>query len=336
MRKAVLVTGGAGYIGANTCKALYARGFLPVTVDNLVLGAKSFVKWGPLVECDVRNSNAVAAVMREFSITDVMHFAAFAYVGESVTDPAKYYDNNIAGTLGILEAMRMAGASNLVFSSTCSVYGEPQALPVDEMTATLPLNPYGRTKHLSECMIVDFCRAYKLNAVRLRYFNAAGADADGELGEDRRVETHLIPRALMHLLGYIQDFAVLGGDYDTPDGTAVRDYIHVSDLADGHLLALELLWANGSGVFNLGSGVGYSVKMVLDVIERVTGRRIAIEPVARRPGDPAVLIADVSLAGRELGFKAARSSIDQIVETAWRWHQKTHPPRLGKIVATIS
>lgn len=329
MSKSILVTGGAGYIGSHACKALSRAGYTPVTFDNLCLGYESFVKWGPLVRGDTHDSDLIARTIREYDIASVMHFAAFAYVGESVTDPAKYYENNVVGTLGLLNGMRAAGCDQLVFSSTCAVYGEPEAQPISEATPTRPVNPYGRSKLICEGMLADFAAAYGLNYTALRYFNASGDDADGEVGENREIETHLIPRAMMALQGYIDDFQVFGSDFPTPDGTAIRDYIHVADLADAHVAALRRMeaGAKGAAIFNLGVGHGYSVSEVLSMIAEVSGREMAAPTGGRREGDPAALIADASLARREIGFDPVRSDLRTIVSTAWNWHQKTHPRR---------
>ena len=326
--KRILVAGGAGYIGAHTCKALAHAGFEPVTFDNLSTGHRDFVRWGPLVEGDIRDSSAVAEAVRAHDVVAAIHFAACAYVGESMENPAKYYDNNVAGTLSLLNGLRAAGCDKLVFSSTCAVYGQPDHMPIDESVDPLPVNPYGRTKRMVEMMIADFARAYGLKSVILRYFNACGADPAGELGELRDPETHIIPRAMMALQGYVDDFTVFGSDFPTPDGTAVRDYIHVADLADAHVLALRrLLRGEAGATFNLGTGNAYSIRDVLAVIEEVSGRTLPDVVGARRPGDPAILVADARRAREELGFETKLSDMRQIVETAWRWHLHAHPRR---------
>ncbi len=325
----ILVTGGAGYIGSHACKALRRAGHVPVTYDNLCLGNERYVRWGPLVRGDTRDSALVRRTIEEHDIAAVMHFAAFAYVGESVSDPAKYYDNNVTGTLGLLEGMRAGGCDTLVFSSTCAVYGEPEALPIVETTPTRPVNPYGVTKLICEGMIADFAPAYGLNYTTLRYFNASGDDPDAETGEDRAIETHLIPRAMMALQGYVDDFQVFGSDFPTPDGTAIRDYIHVTDLATAHVQALHRLLdgARGGSTFNLGVGQGYSVGEVLRMIADVSGRTIEAPRGGRRAGDPAQLVADASLARSALGFAPSHSDLRTIVSTAWNWHVRTHPRR---------
>jgi UDP-glucose-4-epimerase GalE len=328
MGRAILVAGGAGYIGSHACKALSRAGFVPVTFDNLSLGHREFVKWGPLVQGDIRDGAAVQAAIARFDVAAVMHFAAFAAVGESHADPAKYYNNNVVGTLSLLEAMRAAGCDRLVFSSTCAVYGEPERLPISEDTPENPVNPYGFSKLVCERMLADFGRAYGLAFIALRYFNASGADLEGDVGELRDPETHLIPRAMMALQGYVDDFSVFGSDFPTPDGTAIRDYIHVSDLADAHVLALNRLLDGGEGgVFNLGVGQGYSVGDVLRVIGKVTGRPLPAPKGPRRAGDPAQLVADASLARRVLGFNPTRSDLEAIVSSAWRWHGAAHPAK---------
>lgn len=326
MTQSVLVTGGAGYIGSHACKALAAAGYLPVTFDNLSLGHAGAVKWGPLVQGDTRDAGAVAEAIRSHSAVAVIHFAALSSVGESGRDPASYYRNNVGGLLGVLEGMGLTGCRQIVFSSTAAVYGEAGEALIDEDTPTVPVNVYGRSKLMCETILADHAAADLLTAVCLRYFNASGADESGEIGEDRAVETHLIPRALMALQGHIQDFQVFGSDFATPDGTAIRDYIHVSDLAEAHVLALaHLLAGNSGGVFNLGTGQGYSVGEVMLTVERITGRAMAAPSGARRDGDPARLVADGSRARRDLGFVPTRSSLDNIVETAWTWHRKAHP-----------
>lgn len=330
MSRAVLVVGGAGYIGAHTCKALAEADFLPITFDNLTTGHRDFVKWGPLHEGDIRDDAHVARVVRDNAVDAIVHFAACAYVGESVVDPAKYYENNVAGSLSLLKGVSEGGCRRIVFSSTCAVYGEPDTIPISEGTERRPINPYGRSKLMVEHIIGDYVAAYGLAAVVLRYFNACGADPAASIGELRDPETHLIPRAIMRLLGHVDDFTVFGSDYPTEDGTAVRDYIHVTDLADAHVKAVQhLLGGAKGGTFNLGTGHGYSVKQVLTEIARRTGRLLPEAIGARRPGDPANLIADPALAMRTLGFQANHSSLEHIVDTAWNWHQKAHPQIAG-------
>jgi UDP-arabinose 4-epimerase len=322
----ILVTGGAGYIGAHTCKALSSSGFLPVAFDNLTLGHRDFVRWGPLVEGDIGDASAVEEACRAHKVCAAIHFAAYASVPESVAEPQKYYQNNVVGTLRLLEGLRRAGVDTIVASSSCAVYGAPERQPIDEGTPTKPINPYGMTKLIVEGILQDYGKAYGLRWAALRYFNACGADEDQDLGEFRAAETHLIPRALMSLQGYIPDFRVYGNTFPTPDGTAIRDYIHVTDLADAHVAALKNLMATGTlGVLNLGTGQGYSVKEILAEIARITGSTIRLIPSEPRPGDPAILIADATLARERLGIRPSRSDLATIIGSAWRWHQKVHP-----------
>lgn len=324
----VLVTGGAGYIGSHTCKALHAHGHTPVVYDNLSLGRADFVRWGPLVEGDTRDADAVAAALRSHEIGAVVHFAALSSVGESISDPAAYYQNNVGGMLGVLDGMRRAGCASIIFSSTAAVYGEPRDIPVSEAAATEPVNGYGRSKLMCEQILRDFDLAYGIKSINLRYFNASGADAGAEIGEYRKAETHLIPRAMMALQGYIDDFQVFGADFPTPDGTAIRDYIHVSDLAQAHVLALEMVVREReSATYNLGTGGGYSVGEVLAEIGRVTGRSLTPPTGGRRAGDPVRLIADADRARDQLKFTTRHSDLSTIIETAWRWHQRAHPLR---------
>ncbi|MEZ5887207.1 MAG: UDP-glucose 4-epimerase GalE [Paracoccaceae bacterium] len=315
----VLVTGGAGFIGAHACKALAEAGALPVAYDNLSTGHQDAVHWGPLVRGDVRDRGALASALKQFRIDTVMHFAASAYVGESVTDPALYYDNNVNGMVALLDATRAAGVGQIVFSSSCATYGVPELLPISEYTPQAPINPYGRTKLVCEQMLKDYGTAYGIRHVALRYFNAAGADPSGVIGERHEPETHLLPLALRAAAGG-QPLNVFGTDYDTPDGTCIRDYVHVSDLARGHLLALAYLHAGGKSTgLNLGSGRGHSVLDVCAAIERVTGRSVPVHFGPRRAGDPPVLTADPALAARVLGFRTRLSDIDTIVSHAAPW-----------------
>lgn len=321
MATAVLVTGGAGYIGSHTCKALAAAGYQPVVFDNLSTGHRDFVKWGPLIEGDIRDTEAVEAALRAHEAQAVMHFAALAEVGESVKDPQKYYDNNVAGTLSLMTAMVRAGCRAMVFSGSCSVYGEVEKVPIAETAPIAPINPYARTKRMIEQALEDFGAAYGMRSVTLRYFNACGADPDGELGERHDPESHLIPRAILAVLGKIDDFQVFGSDFATPDGTPIRDYIHVSDLAAAHLSALKLLLSgHQGGVFNLGTGHGHTVRQVLAAIEAEAGRKLPAITGGRRAGDPTALVADARLAQAVLGFNPTHSDLATIVRTAWAWH----------------
>lgn len=319
----ILVTGGAGYIGAHACKALAKSGYTPVAFDNLVYGHEEAVKWGPLEKGDLSNTEALERVFQKYRPEAVMHFAAYAYVGESVQDPAKYYRNNVGGSLNLLDAMRASRVDKIVFSSTCATYGEPRQIPITEDHPQDPINPYGATKLMIERALRDYAQAYGLRAVALRYFNAAGADAEAEIGEDHDPETHLIPLVLEAAAGRRPHITVLGDDYDTPDGTCIRDYIHVTDLAEAHLRALEFLSEHsGFHAFNLGNGRGFSVKEVVEVAQQVTGRKILLEIGARRSGDPPRLVGDAKAAETGLHWKQGFGDLSKIIETAWHWHQR--------------
>lgn len=319
----VLVTGGAGYIGSHAAKALAMAGHLPVSYDNLSRGHGWAVQWGPLVEGDLRDSARLRSALRAHSIQAVMHFAAFAYVGESMREPGLYFENNSGGTVALLEAMRLENVPMLVFSSTCATYGHPESLPIGESAPQRPVNPYGESKLSAEKAIRWYARCHGLKYVILRYFNAAGCDPDSEIGEAHAPETHLIPLVLEAALDPSRPVEVLGADYPTPDGTAVRDYVHVTDLATAHVLSLE--WMNkrasaGQGAeFNLGTGKGHSVREVLDSVWRVTGRRPGFILSPRRSGDPAKLVADSRLAETTLDWKPAHSGMESIIATAWKW-----------------
>jgi UDP-arabinose 4-epimerase len=320
--EAVLLVGGAGYIGSHAAKYLAREGFLPVTYDNLSRGHRESVKWGPLEEGDLGDTARLTAVLEKYRPAAVIHFAAFAYVGESMADPGPYYRNNVAGTLSLLEAMRAAGVKRIIFSSTCATYGVPRGLPIREEDPQDPVNPYGRGKLMVERILGDFGEAYGIESVCLRYFNAAGCDPDGEIGESHEPETHLIPLALDAAAGTRDSIKVYGTDYPTPDGTCVRDYIHVTDLAQAHFLALRHLQAGrGNARLNLGNAMGYSVKEVLEAVRKVTGRPLRIEYAPRRPGDPPALVGSSEKAVAVLGWKPAFASLQVIIETAWRWHQ---------------
>ncbi|HUN97052.1 MAG TPA: UDP-glucose 4-epimerase GalE [Bradyrhizobium sp.] len=324
---AVLVTGGAGYIGAHCCRALAEAGYQPVVYDNFSTGHRSFVT-GPVVVGDLLDRSTLASAFAQHRITAVMHFAAFSLVGESVADPQKYYTNNVAGTLSLLAAMREAGCHRLVFSSTGAVYGNADSKALPEIYPCEPINPYGTSKWMIERILSDYRRAYGLGAFCLRYFNASGADASAEIGELRENETHLIPRAMMALQGHIRDFAVFGNDYRTPDGTAIRDYIHVTDLAAAHVAALKLLvQGHIGGAFNLGSGTGFSVREILAAIAAETGREVPHTIKPRRSGDPAYLVADPTAARQMLEFRPTQSDLPTIIRTAWAWHKRAHPLR---------
>jgi UDP-arabinose 4-epimerase len=313
----ILVTGGAGYIGSHTCKVLAAHGYEPVTYDNLIAGHRDAVRWGPFVAGDILDTGRIAATLAEYKPEAVIHFAAFAYVGESVEDPAKYYHNNVTGTLSLLDACRATGVRNIILSSSCATYGVPETLPISESEPQAPINPYGRSKLMMEHIVEDYAAAYGIRYVSLRYFNACGADPDGELSERHDPETHLIPRALMAASGQIPHLAVFGDDYETGDGTCVRDYIHVTDLARAHALAAAYLADGGvSTAVNLGTGRGVSIREILTAIHRVTDREVPIVMEPRRAGDPPALFADPRRAADRLGFKAELSDIDTIVRTA--------------------
>ncbi len=320
--EAVMVTGGAGYIGSHACKALARAGYRPVAFDNLVYGHREAVKWGPLVHGDILDRERVEWTMREHGIRAVMHFAAFAYVGESVSDPAKYYRNNVAGALTLLDAMRASGIRKFVFSSSCATYGVPGVPLIREDLPQAPVNPYGRSKLMIEQVLSDYGPAYGLSSIALRYFNAAGADPDGETGENHEPETHLIPLVLQTAAGIRPQVTVFGDDYDTPDGTCIRDYIHVTDLADAHVRALTLLGDAGMRPFNLGTGQGFSVREIIAAAREITGRPVAVAMGARRAGDPPVLIADASQAHQQLCWKPQHSAIEEMIGTAWHWLEK--------------
>ncbi|MQW86914.1 UDP-glucose 4-epimerase GalE [Sinorhizobium saheli] len=313
----ILVTGGAGYIGSHTAKLLRTEGIEPVVYDNLATGNRSAVRWGPFVEGDILDVAHLLAVIKEYAPDAVIHFAASAYVGESVADPAKYYRNNVRGTLTLLEACRRTGLDKMIFSSSCATYGAPAMLPIDEATPQAPISPYGKSKLMAEHMLADYSAAFALSYVSLRYFNACGADPEGDLGEWHDPETHLIPRALMAAAGTIPHLEVFGEDYDTPDGTCVRDYIHVADLAHAHLLAYRYLVRGGESLaLNLGTGRGFSIRQVLRTVREVTGRDVPVVFHRRRRGDPPMLYADASLAYQTLGFLPRYSDLDTIVRTA--------------------
>jgi UDP-glucose 4-epimerase len=324
----ILVTGGAGYIGSHAVKALQREGYGVVVLDNLVYGHRDIVEEVLKVELVVGDTSDRPFLDRLFSthqIDAVMHFSAYAFVGESVTDPAKYYRNNVIGTLTLLEAMMAASVKKFVFSSTCATYGVPKTVPIPEDHPQDPINPYGATKLMVERILADFDPAYDFKSVCFRYFNAAGADPDGLLGEDHNPETHLIPLVSMAALGKRDSISIFGTDYPTPDGTCIRDYIHVSDLADAHILGLEYLLQGGnSDAFNLGNGLGFSVKEVIDAAREITGREIKVKECDRRPGDPPALVGSSDKARTILGWKPQYPEIKDILSHAWKWHQKRH------------
>ncbi|MBX9934791.1 MAG: UDP-glucose 4-epimerase GalE [Methylobacterium sp.] len=314
----VLVTGGAGYIGSHTCKRLAADGIECVVYDNLSSGHRHNVRWGDLVVGDIRDGERLAETLRRWKPEAVIHFAALAYVGESVAEPARYYRNNVVGTLTLLSEMLKQQIGTIVFSSTCATYGIPETLPIRETTPQQPINPYGASKLMVERILEDFGHAYGLRYAALRYFNACGADLEGELAEEHDPETHLIPRCLMAAAGLIPTVEVFGDDYPTPDGTCIRDYIHVSDLAAGHVAALRALTGGAAALkLNLGTGRGVSIREILDGVQRVTGRNVPYAMRPRRAGDPPALLADVSAARDAIGFIAQHSELDTILRTAW-------------------
>jgi UDP-arabinose 4-epimerase len=318
----IFVTGGAGYVGSHCCKRFAAEGWEVVVYDNLSRGWRDMVRWGPLVEGDILDGAALRAALRAARPDLVAHFAAFAYVGESVERPGMYYRNNLVGSLTLLDAMRAEGVDRLLFSSTCATYGTPKAPLIDESHPQAPINPYGWSKLLVERALADHAAAHGLRYAALRYFNAAGADPDGEIGERHDPEPHVIPLAIRGALADDYVFTINGDDFETRDGSAVRDYVHVADLADAHARAARRL-AEGapSDAFNLGVGVGVTVRELVDAVERATGRTIPRRVGPRRPGDPAALVADAGKARRALGWTPVRSGIDEIVETASRWHR---------------
>jgi UDP-arabinose 4-epimerase len=317
----ILVTGGAGYIGSHACKALAAAGWIPVTYDNLVHGHEAAVQWGPFEVGDTLDRERLDAVLRAHKPEAVMHFAAFTSVGESVADPAKYWRNNRDGTLSLLDSMRGHGIQRFVFSSTAAVYGTPEAVPIPEDAPKRPINPYGETKWAVEEALAERAASDGLASRALRYFNAAGADPDGLIGEDHDPETHLVPLALAAASGEGPPLTLFGDDYPTEDGTCVRDYIHVADLAEAHVRALERM-DGGYRAYNLGTGQGASVKRILDTIESVTGRSVPHAIGPRRAGDPAALVADPARAMAELEWRPRLSDLEDIVRTAWAWHRR--------------
>jgi UDP-arabinose 4-epimerase len=325
--KSVLVTGGAGYIGSHTCKALAERGYQPVVYDNLSRGHRWAVQWGPLETGDIRDPGRLEEVMRACRPLAILHFAALAYVGESVQDPEKYYHNNVAGSLTLLQSARRSGIEAFILSSTCAAYGIPEKTPIAEDHPLRPINPYGHSKRMVEQFLVDYEAAYGLRWVALRYFNAAGADLALQIGERHDPETHLIPLVLQAAGGQRSGIIVHGNDYPTPDGTCIRDYIHVSDLAQAHVLALEHLLRGGRPTaINLGTGQGHSVEQIIRQAERVTGHSVDTHYGPRRQGDPPILIARADMARQVLGWQPRHSDLTTILRSAWNWEQTPTPP----------
>jgi UDP-arabinose 4-epimerase len=319
----ILIVGGAGYIGSQTAKAAAGAGLEPVVLDNLVYGHRWAARWGPLVEGDIADRTVLDRVFREHRVTAVIHFAAYTYVGESVQNPRKYFGNNVAGTLALLDAMIDHGVRQIVFSSTAATYGDPIEVPITEDHPQKPINPYGESKLAVERMLHWYQGAYDLRYAALRYFNAAGADPDCEIGEDHDPESHLIPLTIGALLGRAPELKVFGTDYPTPDGTAIRDYVHVADLADAHLLALGRLGKGDKALaLNLGTGTGHSVREVIASVEKISGRKVPRVEVGRRAGDPPSLVADPSRAKQSLGWRPKYAELDTIVEHAFRWQEK--------------
>lgn len=324
----VLVTGGAGYIGSHACKALGAAGYTPVTYDNLSTGWSDAVRFGPFEQGELTDRARLDAVFAAYRPRAILHFAALSQVNESMRDPGLYWHNNVAGSLSLMQAAVAAGCRDIVFSSTCATYGDHDGIVLDEDCAQTPINAYGASKRAIEDMLRDFEAAHGLRHVIFRYFNVAGADPEAEIGEYHRPETHLIPLILEATCGRREALTIFGSDYDTPDGTCIRDYVHVTDLVDAHVLGLKwLLDGRGSRVFNLGTGRGFSVREVIDQSAQVTGRTVPIREGARRPGDCTRLVSGSTRAEADLGWRPARSTLDLMIGDAWRWHQAGHYDR---------
>jgi UDP-glucose 4-epimerase len=320
--KTILVAGGAGYIGSHTVKYLLKHDYNVVVLDNLVYGHKEAVLTPNFEQVDLADKQGIQAVFKKYDIDAVVHFAAYTYVGESVTNPSKYYWNNVVNTLNLLDVMVENNVKDIVFSSTCATYGDPQYMPLDEKHSQMPINPYGKTKFMMEQIMADYETAYGLKYAALRYFNAAGADFEGQLGESHDPETHLIPLVLKAIKGEIEKISVFGTDYDTPDGTCIRDYIHVEDLADAHMKALEKLFSDKKSLhINLGTGIGTSVKEIIDAAEAVTGKKVPLVYGDRRAGDPAKLYAANEKAREVLGWSPKYNDVKDIVKSAWVWEQ---------------
>ncbi len=318
----ILITGGAGYIGSHTNKRLENKGFETVIFDNLSTGHRDFVKWGTLFKGDLSLLSDIDKVFLENKIDAVIHFAASAYVGESMKDPQKYYYNNVVNTLNLLNTMKKHDCNKIIFSSSCATYGEPHTIPIDENHVQNPINPYGKSKFMIENILLDYSKAYDLKYISLRYFNAAGADFDLEIGEKHNPETHLIPLLLDAATGKSEKFKIFGSDYKTKDGTCIRDFIHVNDLAQAHLVSLESLLNNGkSNIFNLGTGVGFSIFDVIKTVEEITSSTISTEICDRRSGDPAILVASSDKINKELKWETDFGDLNLIIQSAFNWHK---------------
>jgi UDP-glucose 4-epimerase len=325
----ILVTGGAGYIGSHTLRLLLARGHEVTVYDSLSMGHREAVPADALVVGDLKDLDHLDHVLLIHRIEAVIHFAANAFVGESVVNPAKYYQNNLVNTLNLMERMRRHDIGRMVFSSTCATFGTPEKLPIVEEMPQRPINPYGWSKLLIEQALTDYAAAYGFGFAALRYFNAAGASPAGDIGEDHDPETHLIPLVIQTVLGQRAHIEIFGTDYLTPDGTCIRDYVHVDDLAEAHILALQKLQPGSALKYNVGIGQGYSVREVIRTVEKITGRKVPIKEGPRRPGDPAELVASPAKIMKELGWRPKYLELEPIVETAWRWHQ-AHPKGYGR------
>lgn len=322
MMKTVLITGGAGYIGSHAAKAYAEHGYEVIALDNLIYGHRDFVKWGEFIEGDIGDNTLLESLFSKYQIDMVSHFAAFAYVGESVQNPYKYYENNIVRALNLLNCAIKGNVKVFQFSSSCATYGHAVHLPITESHQQRPLNPYGKSKLFFEEILKDFSNSSKIRFSILRYFNASGADPDMEIGEDHTPETHLIPLTLSAASGRESAIEIYGTDYDTPDGTCIRDYIHVTDLANAHVLAAEKTINTGNTIYNLGNGEGFSVKDVIEKVKEVTGKSFGVKQRRRRPGDPDKLIGSSEKITSELGWRPKYNSLDNIIKTAWLWHQK--------------
>jgi len=332
MNQVILVTGGAGYIGSHTCKVLAQNSFQPVTIDNLVNGHKWAVNWGDMINGDIRDGHLLDSVFKKYQPCAVIHFAGFAYVRESIVNPGIYYENNVCGSISLLEAMRRNNCQNIIFSSSCATYGIPDTIPITENCPQKPISPYGRSKLMIEKILKDYQHAYGVNYVILRYFNAAGADPDGEIGEKHDPETHIIPLLIQTALKKRSCFEIFGTKFSTYDGTAIRDFIHVTDLAEAHLLSLQYLLDSGqSQTMNIGSGKGYSVKDIIKQICTISNAGIDFKESPANPGDPPILIANADKSYKILNWKPSRSNIEDIIQSAWKWELLLHDPTKRKM-----